>query len=129
MIPILQGTRTIYVDTLEAAAVLARLTSSRLVWRTYPGAGRSGASQSRDGHETLRSAGRRWILRRLTMTDITAEDVRQALRRMADSEWCEAIAAHSATDDDILDCLYALVWQAARERATCAAEARAEGER
>lgn len=52
MIPILQGTRTIYVDTLEAAAALARLTNSRLVWRTYPGAGRSGASQSRDDHET-----------------------------------------------------------------------------
>ena len=64
------------------------------------------------------------------MTDITAADVREALFRMADSDWCDAIARRNyACDRELVDSLYAMAWRAKRERATLAAEARAEGER
>ena len=48
----------VYVDSIEAAALLARLTNRRLVWHTHPGAGRQTLpTQPTSGHEPVGPSG------------------------------------------------------------------------
>lgn len=62
--------------------------------------------------------------------EITAADVREALLRLAgDDEWCRDVARHCYPTETIGMAVMGFAADAAAERATCAAEARAEGDR
>lgn len=62
--------------------------------------------------------------------EITAADVRDALLRLAGQPvFCGAVARLAVNDHELRETVLEWAELAARERATCAAEARAEGDR